>query len=103
MTTAALFVEALDTLFVVCRALLAWITAAAFALTVCLFTGIAVIARGVKGARRTLDGPCGGLGALGGSPVLPDAPEACGARTGPRTPSWARGDTDNQPEIEEAA
>lgn len=100
MTSAALFAEAIDTLFVVCRALLAWIIAGAFVLTVCLFTGIAVIARGVKGARRALDGPCGGLGAAGGSPVLPDAPEAASARTGPRTPRWARTDTDD---LEEAA
>lgn len=103
MTTVQLLAEAVDTLFVVCRALLAWIAAAAFVLTVCLFTGIAVIARGVKGARRALDGPCGGLGAPGGSPVPPDAPEPSGARAGPRTPSWARSDTDKPTEIGEAA
>lgn len=103
MTSAQLFAEAVDTLFVVFHALLAWIAVGAFVLTVCLFTGIAVIARGVKGARRALDGPCGGLGAAGGSPVLPDAPEAVSARTGPRTPSWARTDTDTPTDIGEAA
>jgi hypothetical protein len=55
--TAALFVEALDTLFVVCRALLAWIAAGAFVLTACLFTAIAVIAQSVKTARRMLRAP----------------------------------------------
>lgn len=49
--------EAIDTLFVVCRALLAWIAVGAFVVTVCLFTGIAVIAQGVKGVRRMLRAP----------------------------------------------
>lgn len=59
-----LIAEALDTLFVVCRAILAWIAAGAFVLTGCLFTGIAVIAQGVKGARRVLDGPSWARGRL---------------------------------------
>lgn len=62
--TAALFVEALDTLFTVCRALLAWIAVAAFVITVCLLTGIAVIAQGLKGARRALAGPSWARGRL---------------------------------------
>jgi len=49
--------EAIDTLFVVCRAILAWIAVGAFVLTICLFTGIAVIAQGVKTTRRALRGP----------------------------------------------
>jgi hypothetical protein len=46
--------EAIDTLFVVCRAILAWIAVGAFVLTVCLFAGITVIAQGVKTTRRAL-------------------------------------------------
>lgn len=57
--------EAIDTVFIVCRALLAWIAVAAFVLTVCLFTGVAVIAQGVKGARRMLAGPSWARGRLG--------------------------------------
>lgn len=118
MTTGQLFAEALDTLFVVCRAILAWIAAGAFALTVCLFAGIAVIAQGVKGTRRVswcgcrmvwlavrgiwapAVGPEGGSGLPGD---LRAAPEPAETPTGPCVPSWARGDTDNRTEIEEAA
>lgn len=57
--------EAIDTLFVVCRAILAWIAVGAFVATVCLFTGIAVIAQGVKGARRMLAGPSWRRGRFG--------------------------------------
>jgi hypothetical protein len=118
VSTAQLLAEAIDTLFVVCRAILAWIAAAAFVLTVCLFAGIAVIAPGAKGTRRVAwcgcrrvwravrgtwtpaGGPEGGSGLPGGLRAAPEPAEALSGRPGP---SWARGDTDNQPEIEEAA
>lgn len=57
--------EAIDTLFIVCRAILAWIAAAAFVATVCLFTGVAVITQGVKGVRRMLAGPSWRRGRFG--------------------------------------
>jgi hypothetical protein len=57
--------EAIDTLFIVCRALLAWIAVGAFVVTVCLFTGIAVIAQGVKGVRRMSAGPSWAYGRFG--------------------------------------
>jgi hypothetical protein len=96
--------EAIDTLFIVCRAILAWIAAGAFVLTVCLFPGIAVIAQGAKGTWRAVRGawapagrPEGGSGLPGG---LRAAPEPAETPTGPRAPSWARGDTDD---LDEAA
>jgi hypothetical protein len=107
--------EAIDTLFIVCRALLAWIAVAAFVLTVCLFTGIAVIAQGAKGTRRVAWCGCrwvwravrgiwaptgrpeGGSGLPGDLRAAPEPAEAPSGRPGP---SWARGDTDD---LDEAA
>jgi hypothetical protein len=55
--SGALIGEALDVLFVACRALLAWIAAAAFAATVVLFTTVLAVAQGWKATRRALRGP----------------------------------------------
>lgn len=114
--TAQLFAEALAALAVLLRAGAVWL------LLLCGVAGLAVYAVVVAvwalpcaawraagdglaaaAALRAYSGGCGGLGVPGGSPGLRDAPEAPDARTGPRVPSWAHADTDNQPDIEEAA
>jgi hypothetical protein len=107
VTTAQLFAEAIDTLFVVCRAILAWIAVGAFVITGCLFTGIAVIAQGAKGTWRAVRGiwaPTGGPEGGSGLPGdLRAAPEPAETPTGRPGPSWARGDTDDRTDIGEAA
>ena len=58
-------------------------------------------------AARGREGCCTAAGALQGMFRLPRdlraAPEPSGGRTEPRAPSWAHTDTDNQPDIGEAA
>jgi hypothetical protein len=76
--------EAIDTLFIVCRAILAWIAVGAFVVTVCLFTGIAVIAQGVKGARRMLAGPSWRRGRFGARMFARSRLRRSGGRTEPQ-------------------
>lgn len=116
MTTAQLIAEALATIPVLLRAGALWLV------LLCGVAGLAVYAAGVAvwavpcaawravgdglaaaAAWRAYSGGCGGLGVPGGSPGPRDAPEAPGGLSGRPGPSWARGDTDNQPDIEEAA
>lgn len=63
--------------------LLAWIALGAFVATVCLFAGIAVIAQGVKGARRMLDGPSWRRGRLGARMFVRARTRAAQRRTAP--------------------
>lgn len=116
MTTAQLFAEALATIPVLLRAGAVWLV------LLCGAAGLAVYAAGVAvwalpcaawravgdglaagAALRAYSGGCGGSGVPGGSPGRQGAPGASGARTEARVPSWAHTDTDNQPDIEEAA
>jgi hypothetical protein len=76
VTTAQLFAEALAAIPVLLRAGALW-------------RGVA----GVRGAVQASRAPA----------LLPESPEPAEAHTGPRAPSWAHTDTDNQPDIEEAA
>ncbi|GHD70386.1 hypothetical protein GCM10010317_077610 [Streptomyces mirabilis] len=94
--TALLLFDAIDAAAAIWQALLAWIVAAAFVATVCLFAGIAVIAQGVKTARRALSRRCGAPEAPDGAPDVHDAPEAPQGRTAHPAPSWARGDHNHQ-------
>lgn len=107
MTTAHLFAEALATIPVLLRAGAVWM------LLLCGVAGLAVYAAGVVawcGCRwvwQAVRGTCAPAGGPEGGSGLPDglrtAPEPSGGHTETRASSWARGDTDNQPEIEEAA
>lgn len=114
--TAQLFAEALATLPVLLRAGAVWLV------LLCGVAGLAVYAALVgvwalpcaawravgdglaaAAALSAYSGGCGGLGVPEGSPGLREAAEASGGRTEPRAPSWAHTDTDNQPDIGEAA
>jgi len=107
MTTAQLFAEAVDTIPVLLRAGAVWV------FLLCGVAGLAVYAAGVVAwcgcrwawqAVRGIWAPAGG--AEGGSGLPGDlraAPEPAEPPTGRPGPSWARGDTDDRTEIEEAA
>jgi hypothetical protein len=107
VTTAQLVAEALAALPVLLCAGVLWLV------LLCGVAGLAVYSAGavawcgcrwawraVRGIWAPAVGPEGGSGLPGD---LRAAPEPAETPTGPRAPSWARGDTDNQPEIEEAA
>jgi hypothetical protein len=49
--------EAIDTAYTIGWAIVAWIMAAAFVITVVLFTTVLAVAQGWKAARRVLRGP----------------------------------------------
>ncbi|MFE2965542.1 hypothetical protein ACFXKC_18050 [Streptomyces sp. NPDC059340] len=56
--------EAIDTAYSIGWAIVAWIMAAAFVATVCLFTTVLAVAQGWKTARRALSGPSWARGRL---------------------------------------
>jgi hypothetical protein len=87
--TGPQFGEALTVLFVTCRALAAWVVAAAFVVTVCLYTAILTGAWATRkawhAARR------GSAAPLAASQPECD-PSATPAPTTPTAPAWARAD-----------
>jgi hypothetical protein len=103
VTTAQLFAEAFATLWTLRDVLLLWIVAGSAVVSVC---GLGAVAGGVwvwqavRGAWAPAGGPEGGSGLPGD---LRAAPEPAETLSGPRVPSWARGDADDRTEIEEAA
>lgn len=110
--TAALFAEALATLATICRAVAVWLVVGAVVATAGLLGGIAAVAWVVRGVWRTgcrLSGARRGLRAClpASEPESDPAPTSTAQRlSGPPSrpaPSWTHTDTDDQPEIEEAA
>jgi uncharacterized transporter YbjL len=87
--TALLFVEVIDTaaslLDAILDAVLAWIVAAAFVVTVCLYTAILTGAWATRRAWRALTGPLV-------DEQAPQAPEPIPTPTKPTAPSWGRAD-----------
>lgn len=107
--TAALFADAVATLATVWHALLVWLVVGAVVATAGLLGGIAAVVWVVRGVWRA--GVA--VAALRTNRTAPLADEqpvsdsqaatATERHSGPRVPSWAHTDSDNQPEIEEAA
>jgi hypothetical protein len=84
-----LFGEALTVLFVTCRALAAWVVAAAFVVTVGLYTAILTGAwAGRKAWRAVRRGRTGPLAAS----QPPKVPDFIPTPAKPTAPSWARTD-----------
>ncbi len=107
MTTAQFVAEALATIPVLLRAGAVWLVLlcgvaglAVYAAGVVAWCGCRWVWRAVRGIWEPAGGPEGGSGLPGD---LRAAPEPAEALSGPRTPSWARGDTDNRTDIGEAA
>jgi hypothetical protein len=90
--TGPQFGEALTVLFVTCRALAAWVIAAAFVVTVCLYTvvltGAWATRRAWRAVRRDRTGPL-----AASEPECHPSPPRAGERpSGPQqrpAPSWA--------------
>jgi hypothetical protein len=87
--TGPLFGEALDVLFVTCRALAAWVVAAAFVVTVGLYTAILT---GAWATRKAWHATRRGSTAPLAASRPPNAPDFIPAPTTPTAPSWARTD-----------
>jgi hypothetical protein len=85
--TGPLFGEAVTVLFVTCRALAAWVVAAAFVVTVGLYTAILTGAWATRKARRAIR--TGSAGPLAASEPECD-PSVANTPTTPTAPSWAR-------------
>lgn len=103
VTAAQLFAEALATLWAIRDALLLWIVAGAGVVAVC---GLGVVAGGVWMWQALTRAAAAVRSALQASEVpasLPESPGPAETLSEPRAPSWAHTDTDNQPDIEEAA
>lgn len=107
MTTPQLVAEALATIPVLLRAGAIWLLLlcgvaglAVYAAGVVAWCGCRWVWRAVRGIWAPAGGPEGGSGLPGDLRAAPEPAETLSGRPGP---SWARCDTDDQPEIEEAA
>jgi hypothetical protein len=87
--TALLLVEVIDTAASLLDAILAWIAAAAFVVTVCLYTAILTGAWATRKAWRAVR--TRSTAPLAASQP-PNAPDFIPAPTTPTAPSWARTD-----------
>jgi len=107
VTTAQLSAEALATIPVLLRAGAVWLLLlcgvaglAVYAAGVVVWCGCRWVWRAVRGVCAPTGGPEGGSGLPGDLRAAPEPAETLSGRPGP---SWARGDTDNRTDIEEAA
>jgi hypothetical protein len=83
--TGPLLGEAVGVLFVTCRALAAWVIAAAFVVTVCLYTAVLTGAWAWRAVRRGAAGPLA-------ASQPPEAPDSATTPAKPTAPQRARHD-----------
>ena len=101
MSTAALFVEAVDTALALADTVWQWLIVLATVAAILLLAAIATSAWAVDAAWEWLHGRLWGAGGPDEETEPGEAPEGPHAHSAPRVPSWVN--TDHHDDLEEAA